>query len=268
MQSKISSVHATDSPTHAFQYFLWRRHINASALHGYYPEIIATDGTQVRRMTALNRQLFYQEFDSPQIANPVVRRVQAGANRGVPLVGYSMMNEEGSMAILQTGTLQEPGWLAFPDLERTLSGQQSSLPATNPDDTGIRLLAGGETAWENREMQLYAALEQRDNLASNSYQLSNLLDHVTNWTLRATYFHNNEVTPIRIMRRNSENFPLNRSNPHRLETKFTIDSNMFREFSQKPSFQMWFEIQMSRKLFCLPDQWNSIWIAVKPLTTS
>lgn len=264
MQSKISSSSRTASPISAFQYFLWRRHTNTSALHGFYPEIIATDGIHVRRMIALNRQIFYQEFDDSQLVLPIIRRVEAGANNGIPLVGYSMMSAQDSMAILQTGTTNEPGWLAFPDLERTLTGQHSTLPPTNTNDIGLRLLAGGEITWENREMQLYAALEQRQNTGSMTQQLPNLFDHCTNWTLHATYKHKNEITPIRLTRRNTPNTTPSRINAHRIETRFTLDSNMFREFSQKPSFQIWFELQLNRTLFCLPEQWNSTWIAVNP----
>ncbi len=264
MQSKMSSPTKSAAPNNAFQYYLWRRHVNPRAFQGFYPEVIATDGTHVRRLIALDRQILYQEFDDPQIAGPIIKRVEAGANQGVPLVGYSMMSAQDSMAILQTGSVQEPGWLAFPDLERTLTGQPSTIPPTTTNDLGLRLLAGGEIAWENREMQLYAALEQRHSLTPTRHPLPNLLDHVATWTLHATYVHNNQITPIRLTRRNAQHATPTRVEAHRIETRFTIDANMFREFSQKPSFQIWFEIQLERTLFCLPQQWNSSWIAVHP----
>lgn len=264
-QPTFSPISHTPPPP--FQYYLWRQHPAPTVLHGFLPEIIATDGTSIRRMIALDRQILFQQFDDPALARPIINRIEFGANQGIPLVGYSMANASESIAILQTGTQQEPGWLAFTDSERQLrpdEHQSSSFASFYNNASSIRLLAGGSISWENREMHLHAALEQRANTHSQIANLPDITAHVIDWTLQATYLRNKTLTPVRLTRKTAPHQqPFHASN-QRIETNFLIEPHIFREFSQNPTFQLWFHLRLDRSLFCLPEQWNSVWIAVKP----
>ncbi|MBA2663179.1 MAG: hypothetical protein H0U74_12880 [Bradymonadaceae bacterium] len=263
----MAQIETTKPPTRRnpadYQHFLWRRHINPDVLRGFLPEIIATDGRHVRRMLSLEQQIVFQEFDDSPIARPIIQRVESGVAHGAGLVGYSMLADEQSMAILHTGDRNEPGWLAFPDNQRAIPNRMPTLPLRVTDLPKLRIVAGASIQWDQREMHLYGALEQRGSLARDLSAPTFPLDHIIEWNLQATVVRDNRLQEIKLCRSTKPRDGLVRVSSERVEACFGLDAQLYREFSQNSSLRLWFIVRVDRGLFCLPDQWNQFWISVK-----
>lgn len=263
-------MHDADSPKASpifagtkCSYFLWRRHERPDAYQGHYPEVIATNGRLLRRMICHDRQILFQEFEDPLIAQPIIDRIEGGADPGVALVGYSMLDDSNDLAILQTGTQDQPGWLAFPDMGRLPSQNAPTLPIRVVNYPKTRLVTSALVRWERRTPVLHVTLEEHNEEAGLAS--TRLLGHLERLALKATFTLGENQQHLRLCKTERTREELFCPAPGRLEAIFELDDFLYGQFATRPGFQMWLLPTFDRSLFCLPDRWNQFPIRVDPL---
>ena len=246
------------------RHFLWRVHARAHTLRSGLPEVLATDGVSVRRMASQAGQIVYQHFHDAQTASTLVERIESSVTPGVVLQGYSVFDEQESVAILNTGTSQSPGWLAFPDV-RTVSGAPAftghfspTLPVRIASQPKLRLVTGASVAWEHRRLVIKAALEQRGSEFLRSEHAFFALDHMSVWTMHAVHHQGGRPRQIELGTASPQREP-QRVHAQRMEATFEIEPYLYKEF-RRLSGQLWFEVSFDQELFCLPQGWRSFWI--------
>lgn len=265
VQSSSVSPNKLSNPS-AFTHFLWRKHARPRVFKGALPEVLATDGTCVRRLASQPNQIVFQHFEDGQTASTLVRRIEASITPGVAIIGYSMFEQHRSVAILNTGTQNNPGWLAFPDAKTeegaaAFSGQFSStLPTHVANQPKLRLVTGGSVAWENRKLVIKAALEQRGSSFLKSAHAFHLLDHLVSWELHTIVFRDGKQRAMQMCESTSTGGII-RVHPLRAEASFLVEPYLYKEFKHLDG-QIWIKLKFDRELFCLPEDWSSFWMVV------
>ncbi len=250
----------------AFKHFLWRKHVRPRVFNGALPEVIATDGTCVRRLASQPNQVVFQHFEDMQTARTLVQRIEASITPGVAMIGYSMFEQHHSVAILNTGTAQNPGWLAFPDAQTregraAFSGHFSStLPTHIANQPRLRLVTGASMAWENRKLVIKAALEQRGSSFLKSANAFHILDHLLDWEMHTIVFRNGEQRSVEVCEPRPTQ-GIARVHPLRAEASFVVEPYLYKEFRHQDG-QIWIKLRFDRELFCLPEDWSSFWMVV------
>lgn len=254
------------TPREEFKHFLWRRHRRPRVYKDALPEILASDGSSVLRLASQDKQIVYQHLDDVQTASELVSRIEASITPGVAIMGYSMFEEHKSVAILNTGDASMPGWLAFPDA-RTSQGRAAftgqfatTLPNHIANQPKLRLVAGVTLAWENRQLVLKAALEQRGSSFLKSPQGFHILDHLDAWTMQAIAYKDGVQRKMEVVHRQPLG-KVERVHPLRVEASFVVEPYVYKEF-QKADGQLWLEVSFGRGLFCLPESWSCFWMQV------
>lgn len=243
-----------------FKHLLWRRHPDRTSWEGCRPEVLATDGRQVRRLTSQHQHIAVQVFEDRDSARDITQKIETSVSQGVALMGYSMFNEHSAVAILHTADGLEPGWVAFPH-KRTTSSTVPTLPIRVADMPKLRLVGGADLGWAGGDMVLEAALEQR----GESFALSpfgfNIIPHIEEWEVWGRVGLDEQAKPLRIVKKRAEP-EIHRASETRLVGRFPIDPIIWREFEDDPTFKIWFIVRFDRELFCLPEDWRRFWLHV------
>lgn len=241
---------------------MWRRHPDPSWWDGYRPEILATDGREVRRMTSQHQHIAFQAFEDVPSARDIASKIEASVAQGVALMGYSMFSQHQAVAILHTADGLDPGWVAFPHL-RTTASTTPTLPMSVADLPKLRVVGGAEVRWSGKELTLDAALEQRGDRFAQGPFAFNIIHHVKSWEIRGTTSREvGPAKPLRLMRRGAT-AEIQRIHDLRLAGRFPLDPVIWREFEDDPTFRLWFVVTFDRELFCLPDDWLRFWFEVE-----
>lgn len=246
-----------------FKHFLWRRHDQARALHGILPEVLATDGKLIRRMMCQPKQIVFQQFQDVATAQALIERIESSITPGVALVGYALYESHEALAILNAGSHEQPGWLAFPDakIARAITSHLSAtLPLHAAQLPKLRLVAGATLAWERRNLVLRAALEQRGSAFHVTPEAFDILEHLTAWRIEAI-IHQGGVRQSMDLTEGITLSEVKRLSAHRVEASFVIEPMIYRELRSSDS-QIWFHLSFDRDLFCLPDEWSAFWLLV------
>jgi hypothetical protein len=243
------------------QYFLWRRQLRPEVPTGYYPEVIATDGRLVRRMVCYDRQMLFQEFNDTLIAEPIVERIEGGVTPGIGLLGYSMLPDMDSIAILQTGAVDSPSWLAYPDQGRLPTQHAPTIPMRVASYPKIRLSASS-TVLRLTGKTLGIRIALREFNDSPGSLPGRLLDHVATCRLQASFTFDQQLEhmPLCATHRTRQDFYA--SSDDCLETHFEIEPFFYQQYALLPDFQLWIVLTFDNRLFCLPDRWNHFPLAV------
>jgi hypothetical protein len=244
-----------------FKHLLWRRHPDKSWWEGCRPEILATDGRVVRRLSSQHQHIALQVFADYDSARDIATKVEASVAQGVALMGYSMFSEHQAVAILHTADGLQPGWVAFPH-KRTTTSTVPTLPLRVADMPKLRVVGGVEIKWASGEMYLDAALEQRGERFSVSPFALNIIDHISGWEVWGQVGRDNETKKLRLTRKDAE-IDIRRVNDLRLAARFPVDSVIWREFENDPTLKIWFVVSFDRELLCLPDDWLKFWMRVE-----
>ena len=246
-----------------FKHSLWRLRPRADALHGGLPELLATDGANVRRLQCQPRQLIFQAFQDAPTARSLIQRVESCVEPGVALVGYSMFEERGAVSILHTGQDLGPGWLAFPDQRPLLEegGRYDTLPLDVDERPRLRLIAGAHVLWERRELVVAGALEQRGSRFASGPHAFHLLEHLTHWRLEAISYKRGERRRVELAKTGEPRGAVRKVSPQRVEASFVIEPMIYQQLAQLQA-RAWFELRFDRELFCLPREWATFWLSV------
>lgn len=242
-----------------FKHLLWRRHPDPTSWDGCRPEILATDGREVRRLSSQHQHVAFQSFEDENAARDIIEKIEASVAHGMALVGYSLFSGHEAVAILHTAAGLDPGWVAFPH-KKTTSSTIPTLPLAVANMPKLRVVGGADIAWSGGKPYLNAALEQRGEAFKATQQAFNIMNHVIGWEVRARVSRD-EPREVRIVGKKAEP-EIHRASDTRLVGKFPIDEVIWREFSQDPTFKLWFIVQFDRELFCLPDDWLKFWLQV------
>lgn len=246
----------------AFRYHLWRKHEHRRVLHGYYSEILATDGARVRRLIGQERKLLFQEFEDVHVARTIISRIEDAAGPGEQMLGYKRSEHAKAVAILQTGpSAQAPGWLAFPYSSHTLEYEDDpTVPFRRalmmPQDS---VLGAARLAWRSGALEMQVALEQRTR--QDAHSKFNLLPYVEQVDVCAVSYRRGEPKLMDLSSEEDATLRLSRPSPSRLEGQVAIEPSVFKAFVRTDS-QVWLKVRFAREMFCLPDNWRSFWIEV------
>jgi hypothetical protein len=244
-----------------FKHLLWRRHPDSGSWDGCRPELIATDGREVRRLSSQPQHIAFQVFEDEPSARDITHKIEASVAQGVALLGYSMFARNDAVAILHTAPGLEPGWVAFPH-KRSTSSTVPTLPMRVADLPKLRLVGGAELGWARGKPHLECALEQRGTSFIESDFGFNIIDHIKGWEIRGRVGRGEDAKKVRMVRKNAEP-KIRRVNDLRLAAQFPLDEVMWHEFGREPGFKLWFLVQFDRELFCLPDDWLQFWLHVE-----
>ena len=261
MKSNVhSATHQTTQKlkkSHEFKHFLWRRQLSIDAPEGGFPEVLATNGSRVRRMLSQQKQIVFQTFEDLDTSRALVNRIEASVVPGVAMVGYEMFKE-----ILHTGNGLSGGWLAFPDAAKTPTLRQTStLPLQVADFPKMRVVAGASIAYERRNFVIRAALEQRGSRFAASPDAFNIFDHLESWSVNGLIMERGQRREIQLGESDSPIDPIGRPAPTRVEASFPLDQVNYKELRQSGG-QVWFKLSFDRELFCLPPDWAQFWLRV------
>lgn len=257
----------SSKPTHHasaaqnFRYFLWRKQVLDRVWEGFYPEVLSTDGSTVRRMTCSHKQIVFQCFEDKSTATGIISRIESSVTPGITLVGYSMFKHYDSLAILQTGQPQDPGWLAFPytrGYQRGMTEPTVPLRALGAVPKQ-RLVAGLGLYWRKRQLVIHGAIEQRGDAFAIENPGFNLLEHLESIELHTLAYKQDQPRRVEIATSPHPIDGIHRVTPQRLEASFALETTIYREL-RRSDFQVWLLLRFKRDLFCLPPEWNSFWL--------
>ena len=250
----------TGRKTPPMKHFVWRKHPRASAWQGYLPEVIGTDGRNMRRMHSQPRQIVLQQFEDSQTSAAVVEHIEASASPGASFAGYSLFEDQPAVAVLHTGQGSEPGWLAFPYRRNLLAPyERPTLPPSVLEQPRLRLVAGASIYWHQRDMLLHVAVEQRGNLGHQG--LTSLLDHLEHVGIGCPSHPQGATRELHLIKECALR-PLERTGPHRLEASFVIEPLILKE-ARRQGASVWLLLRFDAALFCLPDPWRTFWLELE-----
>lgn len=244
-----------------FKHLLWRRHPDDTWWDGCRPEILASDGRVVRRLSSQHQHISFQAFEDQNSARDVCDKIEASVAQGVALMGYSMFSQHEAVAILHTADNLDPGWVAFPH-RRTNSSTVPTLPLTVADVPKLRIVGGAEVRWASGDTVLDAALEQRGERFAKTPFAFNALDHVSSWEIWGRVGRGADTKQLRLVKRGEEPH-IRRVSDQRLGGRFPLDPVIWREFQAEPTFKLWFLVTFDRELLCLPNDWLRFWMQVE-----
>lgn len=247
----------------AFCYFLWRRLARPAAWSGGVPDLLASDGQRVRRMTIADRVMTLQQYDDPHAAEAIARMVQAQARQGAGLRGYSMFRDAESVAIWQSRGEVESGWVAFPFTD--LPGRAAllnRLPAYGPRVPRLRLCAGARLGWMHGHLVLEAAIEQRSDGFHDAPEGVDLMEFLTEWRLETLLVRGDDVRDARLLAPGKSCGAVLRVAPRRIETHWMLNEARFRALGDSAKLRAWFVLTFDARLFALPDPWRTWWFEV------
>jgi hypothetical protein len=236
-----------------FKHLLWRQHPDSASWDGCRPELIATDGRVVRRLSSQHQHIAFQAFEDAESAREIASKIEASVSKGVALLGYSMFAKNEAVAILHTASGLEPGWVAYPH-KKSSSSTVPTLPLRVAEMPKLRLVGGADTSWSEGKLHLECALEQRGQTFAESEHAFNIVDHIKEWEVWGRTGRGDDAKKLRLVNKHAEP-KIRRVGDRRLDGTFPIDEVIWREFEDAPGFRLWFLVQFDRELFCLPDDW-------------
>ncbi len=241
---------------------LWRGHHDMTSWDNCRPELLATDGREVRRLVSLSNHIAFQAFDHEASGREIVTKVERSVAQGVALVGYSMLSGNEAIAILHTAPGLQPGWVAYPHRKSSASTTVTTLPLAVANIPKLRLIGGAKAEWHKGETVLEAALEQRGQSFLASQFAFNIIEHVQSWELRATQGRGDTAKSLKVLKRKVEP-EISRSGEFRLQGVFTLDEMIWKEFADREDFHLYFVVEFDQELACLPADWSRFWFRVE-----
>ena len=243
-----------------FNHTLWKKHPHAGAPFDGLPELWSTDGKTIRRFASEGRKLTYHTLHQPHLAASILARLEDKASRGTTMRGYSSFRENSAVVILHTASALEPGWIAYADAAL----ETQSLLELSAFDRGSksRIVAGGRVAWERRGYVLKGALEQRGSVFFESQDAIHLFAHLKAWDVEAFMVDRGETQRLELLTDEQPESPLLHITPTRVEATFSLDPAVCKQL-ERTSFSLWFRLSFDRELFCLPQEWCTLWLEVK-----
>ena len=246
-----------------FRHFLWRKQPQERVLEGFYPEVLSTNGAHVRRLVSMHKQIVFQSFEDLATSRGIIERIESSVTPGITLVGYSMFKHYDSLAILQTGKPEEPGWMAFPYTRgQHRQGGEPTMPlralATIPK---LRLVAGLGLYWRKRQLIIHGALEQRGSEQAAQASDVDLLSQLSSVELHTVEYRQGLPRRVEIATSPHPIDGLQRISPSRVEASFALEPSIYREL-RRGDFQVWLILRFKRDLLCLPPEWSAFWLLV------
>lgn len=246
-----------------FSHFVRKCHPCEGAYQEFLPELLATDGSWIRRAASETRQFVVQEFRAPVIADEIRSYINSERNPGSALMGYSAFERTSSVAIVHSGDGLDPGWLAMP--WKTRFGEPA-LPALSnfiEQTPAMQLVARGQHARTSRTRLLELTLEQ---CGAGSDRLEgcffHILPYVEEMELWGTYQTSRGWRQVRVNRRSDTDDSAVRITLSKIEKAFAIDDAVHRRLNEADAFSLWLEVEFAPSLFCLPREWRRWWFEV------
>jgi len=226
-------------------------------------ELMATDGEWVWRLRSLPDHVAIQQFRAPGLGDAIIEQVEAGSQRAAGLQGYSSIEDQPLVAMMRTDNGEGPGWAAFGS-ERVegASLRMPSVPKGVATSPTLRLAGGGALTWRERGWIVQGALEQKGETFVRRHRSLNLLDYVREWRFRGTVGSDGAFEEIELEDGQGVEVERVRVGPHRLETAFSLDEMMFREYRDEAGFQSWFAVEFDETLLNVPAAWRTFWMAI------
>jgi hypothetical protein len=226
---------------------------------------LATDGEQVRRIRSLPEYIAFQEVHASDVAQAIIDEVQRGPNQPAGLQGYSSVEGESMVAMFRTdaGDDGEPAWAAFGDEQLSdRSLMMPTLPESVRNAPSLRLVGGASMAWRDRWWEVQAALEQKGETFLRQRRALNMIDHMSDWTLRGTVGTHDDHDVLDLVNRERPATRSVRVGPHRIETAFALDHAVYEAHADASGWQVWFTVQFDASLLCVPSAWRTFWMTV------
>jgi hypothetical protein len=245
-----------------FAHFVRKCHPCERAYQEFLPELLATDGTWVRRAASEQRQFVVQEFRAPVIADEIRTHINSERNPGSALMGYSAFERTASVAILHSGEGLEPGWLAMPWQSRLGEPALPALANYVDKTPAMQLVARGQMGGTSRTRLLEVTVEQcgadADLLQDVYFDIIPYVDSLNLW---GTYQTSRGFRQVRMSRRGDDD-SVSRRTLTRIEKGFAIDQAVYRRVNENEKAGIWLEIEFMPTLFCLPKEWRRWWFEI------
>ena len=245
----MSKIERTDQ----FKHMVWRRHPDAGWLDECRPELVASNGNRVRRLSSQQGYIAFQVFDDSRSGREIVEKVEASVSRGVGLMGYSMFSSHPAVAILHTSEGLKPGWVAYPH-QRAEPSAVPTLPLHVANMPQLRLVGGADVKWVSGSMVMDCLLEQRGDRFAKSEHGFNITAHICDWEMRGQVGRGENRRALRLARRGADSV-IRRTSETQLAARFQLDELAWNEYQNDDSLEVWFIISFDRELMCLPEDW-------------
>jgi len=247
-----------------FRYFLhaWRRDPGSGL--GRCNELFATDGGRVRMVRGRGSFLTFEEIDGRETARRIVETIEREWKPEAVLLGYDAPTEHSCVAILRHGDEEAARWAVFPCGRAAFPSEISSGPADlESDGWRVHLVGGGEVGWRGGEPVLRGALEVRAWGATSIDRQVELLEAVRSAQLRAFSGEEGEFSEVGLVPRSECRVRPERTEADRLEFEFPLDRVIYRKYSGRADFRLWYELECAPDLFPVPEPWRRLWMRVE-----
>ncbi len=243
-----------------YKHFLWKRCFHPDAYQGALPELITTDGENVRRIVSQRQLIYVQVFKDADTAEKILERVNETVPGSGALLGYSMFSKSEAVSILHTGDCGEPGWVAYPYISLKNS-TIPTLPLRVADVPKCRLVCGAQLRWQSGARFIECALEQRGETFKQTEFGFNIIDHVERVSLLAQAGRSPNHEEVRIVPRKAE-VKMDRVDSFRVEMSFPIDEVRIQKYDSGKELTLWFEVVLDSEFLCLPEDWRTFYMSV------
>lgn len=262
VQDQASLERREQDDSRAFDHFVWRRHRQASALYGFVPELLATDGRIVRRVVADDSGLVIQQFEDERTGAAIVEAVESNCADAEGLVGYSVFSECASLTIMHTGQRAERAWLAYPG--EAVEGRpriMPTLPMNLSDVPTARLSGAAQLEWIDCNLMLDAHLSQAPDAAGG--ELPSLAEHLASLEVRACVERRGESCEVALVEREREGDDIAVERAGHARARFAVDEVVFEQLTRDDEASAWMVVTVDRSLVCLPRQWRRWWFPIE-----
>lgn len=246
-----------------FSHFVRKCHPSEGAFQDFLPELLATDGSWIRRFVADPHQFIFQEFRAPVIADTIRSHINTERDPGSALMGYSAFERMASVAIVHSADDYEPGWLATPWKSRFGEPALPALSSFVEKAPAMGLVARGRQTQTSRTRLLEIELDQcgadDQRIGASFFHLLPYIDGLDLW---GTYRTKSGYRDVRLSPRRRRDSAARRGGLRRVEKAFPLDTVLFDRLVERDSFRVWLEVKFSVELVCLPEEWRRWWFEV------
>jgi hypothetical protein len=247
-----------DSNANAFKHFIWKRHAEPRAWDNALPEVLTTDGINVRRLRSHEHKITFQEFAEPMTSKTIQRRIEGCVSNGSALVGYSVFSDIDVLAIMGTGPGNHAGWIALP-YSKNSEVSFPTMPIQLAEHPTLKLTGRATIVRRGRSFEMETALLQEGKSFCAPPNPFNIFDHVEKIEMRAQV-RGAERKTVRFCRSATPKF-FKRSN-QKIEAIFEVDSTMLSMFGRDPGLSVWCIVDFDMGFLCLPEEWRRFWMAI------
>ena len=247
-----------------FDYFLHAWRCDSETGLRRLAELFATDGKRVRSLRSRGSFLTYEELEAGEIARQIVDAIDREWVPESRLMGFESLSDHQRVAIMHQADSAEANWAVIPcDEEHFPAEALASTAFAAADARRQHLVAGTEVVWRSGRPHVQAALEVRSWDNSPVEQLGGrLLEGVGSVELRSTVDRADEPDEIGLVESKHRRVAPSRTSEIRLEAEFPLDSVIFQNFRDDPTFQAWLVLEFDTEFICVPENWRRFWITV------